>query len=46
MTLSHGKTGEDYIIDDPMYAYLVVNSVTTVGMFLKDFYQKKYPKKD
>lgn len=39
---SHGKTAEDYIIDDPLYAMFVVNAVTTVGLFLMNFYEKKY----
>ena len=43
-TCFHGKTNDDYVIKDPMYAYFVVNSVCTVGMFLKSFYDKHYPK--
>jgi len=39
----HGKTTEDYLIKDPLYAYFVVNSVTTVGLFLKSYYIKKFP---
>ncbi len=42
-TLFHGKTDEDYVISDPMYVYFVVNSVCTVGMFLRSFYKKHYP---
>ena len=42
-TLFHGKTDDDYVISDPMYVYFVVNSVCTVGMFLKSFYKKHYP---
>lgn len=40
----HGKTKDDYVISDPMYVYFVVNSVCTVGMFLRSFYKKHYPK--
>jgi hypothetical protein len=40
----HGKTTDDYIINDSIYAYLVVNSVTTVGLFLNSYYKKKFPK--
>lgn len=40
----HGKTNDDYFIRDPLYAYFVVNSVATVGLFLNSFYRKKYPK--
>lgn len=43
-TLFHGKTDDDYVISDPMYVYFVVNSVCTVGMFLRSFYKKHYPK--
>lgn len=43
-TTLHGKTAEEYIVNDPLYAYFVVNSVATVGMFLKSFYQKKFKK--
>jgi hypothetical protein len=39
----HGKTNEDYIVDNPLYAYFIVNSVTTVGMFLSSFYKLKFP---
>ena len=40
----HGKTTEDYLITKPLYAYFVVNSVSTVGTFLMSFYKTKYPK--
>lgn len=40
----HGKTSEDYLIEDTIYAYFIVNSVATVGLFLNKFYQTKYPK--
>lgn len=42
-TKFHGKTGEDYIVNDPIYAYFVVNSVTTIGLFLKKYFEKKFP---
>ena len=38
----HGKTKGDYILNDSLYAYFVVNSITTVGMFLKSFYESKF----
>ena len=44
-TSAHWKTKKDYLIDDPLYAYFVVNSVSTVGLFLINFYEKKYNKK-
>ena len=40
----HGKTEGDYIIKDSIYAYLVVNSVTTVGLFLNAYYINNFPK--
>lgn len=40
----HGKTSEDFLIEDTIYAYFIVNSVTTVGSFLNKFYKTKYPK--
>lgn len=39
----HGKTDDDYVVSDPMYVYFVVNSVCTVGLFLRSFYKKYYP---
>jgi len=39
---SHGKTSDDYIIDDGLYAKFILNAVTTVGLFLLNFYEKKY----
>ncbi len=40
----HGKTEQDFIIDEPIYAYLVINALTTVGLFLNNFYFNLYPK--
>tara|TARA_R110000868_G_scaffold411622_3_gene706492 strand:+ start:7072 stop:7815 length:744 start_codon:yes stop_codon:yes gene_type:complete len=40
----HGKTNEDYLIKESIYAHLVINTVTTVGLFLLSFYKTKYPK--
>ncbi|MCD8291705.1 MAG: abortive infection family protein [Prevotella sp.] len=42
-TEMHGKTQEDFIINDPLCAYFIVNAVSTVGLFLLNFYKKKYP---
>lgn len=42
-TEMHGKTQNDFIIKDPMCAYLVVNAVSTVGLFLLNYYKGKYP---
>lgn len=38
----HGKAKDDYVLNDPLYAYFIINSITTVGMFLKSFYDSKY----
>ena len=40
----HGKTEADYLINDSIYAFFVLNSVTTVGLFLNSFYKNKFPK--
>jgi hypothetical protein len=39
----HGKTNGDYIVEDSIYTYFVVNSVATVGLFLNSYYKKKFP---
>ncbi len=39
----HGKTNDDYIVEDSIYTYFVVNSVATVGLFLNSYYKKKFP---
>lgn len=44
-TSFHGKSAEDYLIKDELYAYFIINSVTTIGLFLIDFYKKKFPAK-
>jgi hypothetical protein len=40
----HGKTSEDYLINDPIYTYFVVNAVSTVGLFLNSYFKTKFPK--
>lgn len=40
----HGKTKDDLVINDPIYVYLVVNSFTTLGLFIHSYYRKRYPK--
>jgi hypothetical protein len=39
---AHGKLEDDYIIKDHLYAHFIINSVATVGLFLINFYEKKY----
>lgn len=41
-TTLHGKAKDDYVLNDSLYAYFIVNSVTSVGMFLKSFYETKF----
>jgi hypothetical protein len=40
----HGKTSEDYLINDTVFTYFIVNSVTTVGLFLNSYFKTKFPK--
>lgn len=40
----HGKTSDDYLIEDSIYTYFIINSVSTVGLFLSTFYKTKFPK--
>lgn len=42
----HGKADDDHLIKDTIYTYFIINSVTTVGLFLNSFYKTKYPKID
>ncbi len=39
----HGKTSSEDIVTDPIFAYLCVNAVSTVGLFFLSYYEKKYP---
>lgn len=41
----HGLTDDDYVLNEPIYTYFIVNSVTTVGLFINSYYKTKYPKK-
>jgi hypothetical protein len=43
-TKFHGKTDSDYLVDDPIYTYFIINSVTTLGLFLNTYYKRKFPK--
>lgn len=38
----HGKDSSQYVINDPLYACFIVNSVATLGHFLMSFYEKKF----
>ena len=41
-TNAHGSAPDDYIIDNPLWATLAVNSVATLGLFLWEFYQARF----
>lgn len=43
-TSMHGKSVNEYVIKDALYAYFIVNSVATIGLFLKSYYEKKFHK--
>ena len=36
----HGKTSIDYKITDPLYAYFVINVISSIGLFLDNYYNK------
>lgn len=40
----HGKTKDEYKIGDSIYTYFIINSVTTIGLFLRSFYRTNFPK--
>lgn len=40
----HGKTMDDYLINDTVYTYFIINTVATVGLFLNSYYKTKFPK--
>ena len=40
----HGKTIDDYLINDTVYTYFIINTVATVGLFLNSYYKTKFPK--
>lgn len=42
-TEMHGKTQEDFIISDSLCASFIVNAVSTVGLFLLNYYKEKFP---
>lgn len=41
--VAHGKTDGDYVIDESIFSFFVVNAVTTIGLFLIKQYQKQHP---
>lgn len=41
-TEGHGKIVEDYVINDPLYSAFILNAITTVGLFLLNYYETRY----
>jgi hypothetical protein len=39
---AHGKGQDDYVVDEPLWASFVVNTSATLGLFLWEYYEKKY----
>lgn len=44
-TTFHGKTDKDIVISDSTYAYFVVNVVSSVGLFLLNYYKELFSDK-
>lgn len=42
----HGKTNEDIVITEPLYAYFIVNVISTIGTFLISFYKMQFQKEE
>lgn len=41
-TIAHGKSSTDYVVSNPLYAELIVNSVASVGVFLQNYYKENF----
>lgn len=41
-TTAHGKGSKDYVIDDPLWATFSVNIVTSLGLFMWEYFNKKF----
>lgn len=39
----HGKSDESFVVSSPLYSYFIINAVSTVGIFLLNFYKNQYP---
>jgi len=39
-TSVHGKTSDDFLIDEPLYVYFIINSVATIGLYIHSFSRK------
>lgn len=40
----HGKTNDDYLINDTIYTVFIINTVVTAGLYLNSYYKTKFPK--
>lgn len=41
-TDAHGKSTNDYIVSDPLWAVFIVNSVASIGLLLVNLFEAKY----
>lgn len=41
-TFSHGKGKTDYVVDNSLYSIFVINTITTVGLFIISYFEAKY----
>jgi hypothetical protein len=41
-TTAHGKVHGEYIIDDPLWAAFIINTSASLGLFLWEYFEKKY----
>lgn len=39
---AHGKAHTDYVVDDPLWATFTINASASLGLFLWEYFQKKY----
>lgn len=39
---AHGKKHDEYVVDEPLWAGFIVNTSATLGLFLWEYYEKKY----
>lgn len=39
---AHGKGVDDYVVDDPLWAMLTINTSASLGLFLWEYFDKKY----
>ena len=41
-TPAHGSRNGEYVVDDPLWALFIINSMATIGLFLWQYFDKKY----